>query len=576
MRWQRQGLKLLVRRGSQSLVLQNSLATLPRVTKVYNKRIRENGILFPPFDLEIPNCSYPDFVWQGLKGQAHLPAMVCGLTGRTLTHGEVKDLALRLSAALQDDLQPGSVVGVLLPNCPEYAVVVLGVLHAGLTLTTLNPAYTPHELAHQLDASGASTLITSYSLLEKVKTTSSLHRLNKLLFLDAEAMGEVALPSEQCESLPFYAYLSTSPAASSPKIEPACHPAILPFSSGTTGPPKGVMVSHKNLITQTLSHVGDGEYYYRAFANFQDTTLAILPMFHIFGLGVTMTGCLWSGARQVTLPKFDPVQYTSLLATEKPSFLHLVPPMVSFLASSPLVTKQHLASLREVICGAAPCGSSLISQFMKKAPESLLFKEGWGMTEVGGGACNVVRSHKAPVLGSVNTVLPNFRMRIVDEDEKVLAAEQTGEIQVSGDGVMLGYLNNEEANAKTFTKDRWMRTGDIGHFTEDGTVYISDRLKELIKVKGLQVAPAELEDCLRGLDGVVDVAVVGVADERAGQLPRVFIVPGDNLTKEAVLQHMRERLSEHKQPLGGVRFLKSIPKSASGKILRRELQKKAL
>jgi len=198
------------------------------------------------------------------------------------------------------------------------------------------------------------------------------------------------------------------------------------------------------------------------------------------------------------------------------------------------------------------------------------------MTEVGGGACNVVRSHKAPVLGSVNTVLPNFRMRIVDEDEKVLAAEQTGEIQVSGDGVMLGYLNNEEANAKTFTKDRWMRTGDIGHITEDGTVYISDRLKELIKVKGLQVAPAELEDCLRGLDGVVDVAVVGVADERAGQLPRVFIVPGDNLTKEAVLQHMRERLSEHKQPLGGVRFLKSIPKSASGKILRRELQKKAL
>jgi len=274
--------------------------------------------------------------------------------------------------------------------------------------------------------------------------------------------------------------------------------------------------------------------------------------------------------------RFDPVQYTSLLASEKPSFLHLVPPVVSFLASSPLVTKEHLAGLREVICGAAPCGASLISQFMKKAPESLLFKEGWGMTEVGGGACNVVRSHKEPVLGSVNTILPNFRLRIVGEEGKVVRPNQTGEIQVSGDGVMLGYLNNPEANAKTFTDDRWMKTGDIGHMTEDGTVFISDRLKELIKVKGLQVAPAELEDCLRDLDGVLDVAVVGVPDERSGQLPRVFIVAHQNLTEEAVRQHLRERLAEHKQPLGGVCFLTSIPKSASGKILRRELQHQIL
>ena len=193
-------------------------------------------------------------------------------------------------------------MAALLPNCPEYPVVVLGTLHAGLTLTTMNPAYTPSELAHQLAASKASILVTSFTLLDKVVATMELYpHLTTVLHLDAEDTGEVPLPSPA--HLPFYSFLSPTPATSSPPLDPSTHPAILPFSSGTTGPPKGVMVSHRSLIAQLLSHAADGEYYYRAFGAFQDTTLAVLPMFHIFGLGVTMTGALWAGARQVTLPR---------------------------------------------------------------------------------------------------------------------------------------------------------------------------------------------------------------------------------------------------------------------------------
>ena len=169
-------------------------------------------------------------------------------------------------------------------------------------------------------------------------------------------------------------------------------------------------------------------------------------------------------------------------------------------------------------------------------------------------------------------VLPTFRMRVMNPTNgALLEPHQTGELEVRGPGVMLGYLDNPEANARAFTEDGWLKTGDIGHVTEEGTVFISDRLKELIKVKGLQVAPAELEDVLRGLQGVLDVAVVGVEDPRAGQLPRVFIVRAPALTEDKVRAFMSERLSPHKQPGGGVVFLQEIPKSAAGKILRRQL-----
>jgi len=200
------------------------------------------------------------------------------------------------------------------------------------------------------------------------------------------------------------------------------------------------------------------------------------------------------------------------------------------------------------------------------------------MTEVCGGATGVNRSYQDPKgnEGSVNVLLPNLRMRVVDtESGEAVGPGEVGEIQVKGQGIMLGYLDNPEATRKTLDEDGWLHSGDIGHFTREGVVYISDRMKELIKVKGLQVAPAELEDVLRGLEAVKDVAVIGVEDERAGQLPRAFIVKEGALTEEEVHGYMQQQVSGHKQLKGGVVFVEQIPKSASGKILRRELVNKS-
>merc|ERR1719219_117755 len=201
-----------------------------------------------------------------------------------------------------------------------------------------------------------------------------------------------------------------------------------------------------------------------------------------------------------------------------------------------------------------------------------MLKEGWGQTELAGGATGVARPYGGIKLGSCNQLLPNLRLQVRHtETDRALGAGQVGEIVVRGDSVMLGYLNNEEANRTTFDSQGWMRSGDIGYFDQDGFLFIVDRIKELIKVKGLQVAPAELEDVLRGLDGVADVAVIGIPDQRSGQVPRAYIVREEGLTEEQVSAYMAEQVSAHKQLAGGVEFVEAIPKSAAGKILRKEL-----
>ena len=248
------------------------------------------------------------------------------------------------------------------------------------------------------------------------------------------------------------------------------------------------MLSQHNMVAHSYClAANDPEFIYNAAGTFQDVTLAVLPMYHIYGLGVTMTGCLHHGAKQVVLPSFDPGQFVALLAEHRPSFLHLVPPLVSFLASSPLVTPDHLRSLRQINTGAAPAGPRLIAQLYEKAPAYTMVKEGWGQTELAGGATGIARAYGGIKLGSCNQLSPNLRLQVRNtETDSALGPGEVGEIVVRGDSVMLGYLNNEEANRTTFDSQGWMRTGDIGYFDQDGFLFIVDRIKELIKVKGLQ------------------------------------------------------------------------------------------
>jgi len=542
---------------------------LPRVKEVHHPNRVKDNVLHPAFDIAIPEITYCEFLWSNLAMHEHLPGLVCGVTGRTLLHGEVKEQALKVSSSLRGlGLTKGDVVGVLLPNCIEYPLIVQGALHSGLTITPMNPAYTAPEISRQLKASNATVLITHTSITEKVAATLALYPHIKAVV----AIGE---NEDRGDAIAWKDFLNLSSDANPEQvpIDLDKDVAVLPFSSGTTGVPKGVMLSQKNLVTNNISIAGnDPEYMVRASGTSQDVTIGVLPMYHIYGLNVTLAGGLYMGCKHIVLPSFKPDQFVSLMEKHKPTFLHLVPPLASFLANSPLVTKEHLTSLRQVNVGAAPSGPQLIEQFYKKAPKYVMYKEGWGSTEVAGGCSGINRAYGGIKRGSVNQLLPNFRIQIRDTStDKTLGVGERGEIVLRGPGCMLGYSNNEAANKETFDEEGWMRTGDIGYYDDDGFIFIVDRMKELIKVKGLQVAPAELEDVLRGLEGVADVAVIGIPDERSGQVPRAYIVKEESLTEKQVVSYMAEQVSAHKQLAGGIEFVKAIPKSAAGKILRKEL-----
>merc|ERR1712025_1001018 len=280
---------------------------------------------------------------------------------------------------------------------------------------------------------------------------------------------------------------------------------------------------------------------------------------------------LWHGGKLVTVPMFEPNMFLKTLLDHLPTTLHLAPPLVGFLANHPAVTADHLASLQSIVVGAAPAGQALIDLFHKRAPH-VRFREGYGMTEMSP-AVTFTRLSVVSTGGSSGQLLPNTSMKVVDlvtGEEKGVG--ETGELCFQGPQVMPGYFKNEKATAETLI-DGWIHTGDIGYYDETHSVFIVDRKKELIKVKGLQVAPAELENLIRSMDGVVDVAVIGIPDERAGEVPRAYVVrDGERIQEQDVKNLVSTSLSSHKHLSGGVEFLSTIPKSAAGKILRKDLK----
>lgn len=422
---------------------------------------------------------------------------------------KVKEKALEVARSLKSHgIGRGDVVAVILPNCVEYPVLVLACLYLGITITPINPGYTPHEISRQFQASKATFMFCHSLQKDKMLETLSI--------VGDQVTGAVIIGDKKTGVRPFVAWEDFIGASSGPTPEPPADMdtkndvAILPFSSGTTGVPKGVALSQHNLIANNVTIAcNDPDYMLPASGLHQDVTIAILPMYHIFGLNVTMTASLHFGVKQVILPSFDPQTYVDALEKHKPSFLHLVPPLVGFLANHPLVTSDHLASLRQINVGAAPSGPTLISQFYKKAAPYTIYKEGWGSTEVAGAGTGVCRPYNEGIKrGSVSTILPNLRLQVgqinrskdistnkIDHlhqirdvtSDKPLGPNSVGEIVVKGPHCMMGYSNNQEANKQTFDDQGWMRTGDVGYYEEDGFLYIVDRIKELIKVKGLQV-----------------------------------------------------------------------------------------
>lgn len=503
--------------------------------------------------IDIPKVSITDYILPALQARADLPVLIDGPTGRALTGAMLEDLIRRLAGGLTArSLTGGHVVAIMAPNIPEYAAVFHGVAYAGGTITTVNPLYTADELRFQLNDARADILITIPAFLDTAKAAISGTGVTEIFVLgDAEG------------ATPFAALLGAPQMAQTP-VDLNRHTLVLPYSSGTTGLPKGVMLSHANLVANVEQ--------LRAVFPLEagETSIAVLPYFHIYGMNAIMNPFLLQQAVQITMPRFDLEQFLRLIATHKVSKIFVVPPVVLALAKHPMIDDHDLSSLRVVFSAAAPLGAELATACANRL--NCEVTQGYGMTELSPVShCIKEGQNRA---GAVGLAVPQTQCRIMDPETGLDAAPGgVGEVWIKGPQVMQGYLNNPTATAITMDADGWLRTGDIARIDEDGYMFIVDRLKELIKYKGFQVAPAELEALLQTHPSVADVAVIGLPDEEAGELPVAFVVmrQGHGPDPEGLQAFVAGHVASYKQ-IRQVRFIDAIPKSASGKILRRVLK----
>ena len=506
----------------------------------------------PEPDVEVPNADIAAFVLARAGERADRPALIDGPTGRRLTYGELAESVARLAAGLADrGFGRGDVLAVYLPNLPEYAVAFHGAAAAGGACTTVNPLYTAGELAHQLEDSGARFLLTVPPFLDAAREAAG-----------RAGVEEVFVVGEAEDASPFAALLGEASSAPSPAIEPATEVAVLPYSSGTTGLPKGVMLTHRNLVANLCQVQA-------AFPIAEtDTLIGVLPFFHIYGMTVIMNQGLRAGATIVTMPRFDLDQFLGLIERHRVTRAYVVPPIALALAKHPAVSEHDLGSVEVIMSGAAPLGGELIGRVAERVGCKVI--QGYGLTETSP-VTHVIRPAGEDRPGTIGPPLPGTECRVVDpvSGEDVGPGER-GELWIRGPQVMRGYLNNERATAETIDPDGWLHTGDVATVDPDGFFEIVDRLKELIKYKGFQVAPAELESLIIGHPAVGDVAVIGVPDEEAGELPKAYVVPGADLDPDELMRWVAERVAPQKR-IRLVELIDEIPKSPSGKVLRRKL-----
>jgi acyl-CoA synthetase (AMP-forming)/AMP-acid ligase II len=515
----------------------------------------------PSPDVTIPDVTVPQFILRRAERLAGKPALIDGPTGRTLTYAQLSDAMRRVATALdRRGFRKGDVFAIYSHNVPEYAILFNAVALLGGIVTTANPLCTAGELAKQLKDCRARLLMTAPPFLDKAKEAAAVSGIEEL-FVFGEGPG----------ARPFAELLDAPPTPPSVAINPAEDIVVLPYSSGTTGFPKGVMLTHRNIVANLCQMNGAVD-----FDAFQepDTILAVLPLFHIYGMVVVMQLGLCNGATIVTMPRFDFEEFLATTQKYRVTILPIVPPIVLAMIKSPAVSQYDLSSVRLVFSGAAPLGAAQAHQLEDRLKCEV--RQGYGMTEASP-VTHISPTRKGvPVdIGSAGRLTPSTEVKFVDPatGQPVSGAKQEGELYIRGPQIMKGYLNQPGETAACIDSEGWYHTGDVGYADENGWTYIVDRTKELIKYKGMQVAPAELEALLLTHPAVLDVAVVRRPDEEAGEIPKAFIVLKSDaesraVTADAITSWVAERVAPHKR-IRQLEFTAQIPKSPSGKILRR-------
>nr|CAP09676.1 cinnamyl alcohol dehydrogenase [Arabidopsis lyrata] len=531
------------------------------------KQSSSNDVIFRSKlpDIYIPNhLPLHDYIFENISEFATKPCLINGPTGEVYTYADVHAISRKLAAGLQIlGVNQHDVLMLLLPNSPEVVLTFLAASLIGAITTSANPFFTPAEISKQAKASAAKLIVTQSRYVDKIKNLQNDGVL--IVTTDSDVIPE--------NCLRFSELTQSGDLRVNSKISPD-DVVALPFSSGTTGLPKGVMLTHKGLVTSVAQQV-DGENP-NLYFNRDDVILCVLPMFHIYALNSIMLCSLRVGATILIMPKFEITLLLEQIQRCKVTVAMVVPPIVLAIAKSPETEKYDLSSVRMVKSGAAPLGKELEDAISAKFPNAKL-GQGYGMTEAGPVLAMSLGFAKEPFpvkSGACGTVVRNSEMKILDPDTgDSLPRNKSGEICIRGNQIMKGYLNDPVATTSTIDKDGWLHTGDVGFIDDDDELFIVDRLKELIKYKGFQVAPAELESLLIGHPEINDVAVVAMKEEDAGEVPVAFVMRSkeSNISEDEIKEFVSKQVVFYKR-INKVFFTDSIPKAPSGKILRKDLR----
>nr|KAK5449142.1 hypothetical protein LTR18_002231 [Exophiala xenobiotica] len=540
---------------------------------------------YPP--LEDINSDLVTYLFSNPKGTPDdKPIYIDANTGAARTYGEIKRRTRSLAHGLRElGVKPRDVVAFMSPNSIDFPITCYAILGCGATVSPVSAAYTPMELEGQLETNGAKYLIVHSSLLETANRAVKRNSTVRIIQADGDRDigGNPTAESLASSCPPDSPLVSIKPDEADERLSFMC------FSSGTTGRAKGVMTSHKNMVSnaqQSVAHLSEE-------LTGKLTTVTFLPFSHIYGLTMFVVANMLVGNTAVILSRFEPTLFLSCIQKYRPESLNLVPPVMLLLAKHPLVEKYDLSSLKRVICAAAPLSAELReaveARFQRLYGTRLLGLQAWGMTETSpiGSAVPADRPDKRHTVGNIT---PSMEFRVVepetmqDVESEADGSSKQGELWCRGRNVTKGYYRNEEATKSGFARDEdgrlWFRTGDIGLIDKDGFLIIVDRIKEMIKYNGLQVIPSELEGKLLEHPDVEDACVVGQwVEEQATELPVGFIAvtskakaKDEKIVVDEINHWLNGRVANHKKLRGGLYIVEAVPKSPTGKILRRQLK----
>ncbi|XP_058465901.1 luciferin 4-monooxygenase-like [Malaya genurostris] len=489
-------------------------------------------------------------------------AFIDAISGESIRYDQLLECVLILSHRLRScGIGKGSVVAIMSENSNKFPIAALGTICSGAVVLPLNPSYTETELNHILSLTNPQLIFASTKALHTLLSIHSQHPCIKqfISFDNCVINHKIILFDKFVEHTDSYPVTASDPVLLKDDV------TLMVLSSGTTGFPKAVQLTHYNVMT-VIAYMREDPRYTQLSVPIR--LLGLLPFYHVYGFMLTLNVAC-NHYPMVVLPRFEPDLFLRSIQNHQITMANLVPPLMVFLAKHPAVDNYDLSSLRAILCGAAPLSKHIEDQVLKRLPHVQSVRTAYGMSETSLGVLSKVND-KA---GSVGRVHKTSWVKIVDNSGNSLGPYEVGEICVKGPLVMKGYYRDAEATNQSIDEQGWLHSGDTGYFDDEGDFFIVDRIKDLIKYKGFQVAPAEIESVLLSHEAIRDAAVVGLPDDNCGELPVAFVVQTDKLSEDQIKQFVESKLSPQKHLRGGVYFVNEIPKTGSGKILRRELRK---